>query len=149
MSPSSKTAEARQRRLFNAGIAFAIGSALHAFDHLRRGQGSISDALYVVGNVGVVVQVVTIVLILTRHQIAAAVSVAAGFTLAIGFIAAHWLPHWSSISDPVWKIHSATWFSYVASTAEIIGAFAVGFAGLAIVREDLRHTRQLSTRAQA
>jgi hypothetical protein len=60
--------------------------------------------------------------------------VAGGFPLAIGFLAAHWVPEWSSLSDPVWEIDSWAWLSYVASSLEIAGALAIGLAGLAILR---------------
>jgi hypothetical protein len=36
----------------------------------------------------------------------------------------------------VWEINSLTWFSYLASMAEILGALALAFAGLAIIRAD-------------
>lgn len=126
----------QEERLFAAGMAFAAGSAIHVIDHLRRGQGSVSEVLYVVGNVSVVVQVATVVLVLTRHRLAPIAAVSSGFSLALGFVAAHWLPRWSSISDPVWEINSLTWFSYLASTAEILGALALALAGLAIIRAD-------------
>jgi len=61
-------------------------------------------------------------------------AVAAGFPLALGFFAAHWLPEWSALSDPVWEIDSWGWLSYAASSLEIAGALAVGLTGLAIVR---------------
>ncbi|MDY7101607.1 MAG: hypothetical protein S0880_10505 [Actinomycetota bacterium] len=124
-----------QRRLLVAGYVFAAGSAVHAADHLRRGQGSISDELDWLGSLGLVVQVVVITLIVTRHRLAPLAAVAAGFPLALGFAVVHWLPEWSVISDPLWEIDSAAWLSYAASTAEIIGALAVGLCGLAIVRE--------------
>ena len=120
-----------------AGVAFAAGSAIHLIDHLRRGQGSVSDVLFAVGNVSLVVQVATISLVLTRHRLAPVAAVSAGFSLALGFTAAHWLPRWSSISDPVWEIKSLTWFSYLASIAEILGALALAFAGLAMIRADV------------
>ena len=60
----------RERRLVMAGLAFAFGSAIHLIDHLRRGQGSVSDVLYAAGNVTLVVQVATIALVLTRHRLA-------------------------------------------------------------------------------
>ena len=126
----------RERRLFLAGLAFAGGSTIHLIDHLRRGQGSISDVLYAAGNVSLVVQVATISLVLTRHRLAPIAAVAAGFSLALGFTAAHWLPRWSSISDPVWEIKSLTWFSYTASMAEILSALALALAGLAVVRAE-------------
>src|SRR5262245_63061532 len=126
--------DVQERRLYLAGVLFAVGSAIHAFDHLRRGQGSITEQLYWTGNLALVVQVVVITLVLTRHRLAPLAAAAAGFPLALGFFAAHWLPHWSALSDPLWEIESWTWFSALASTAEIVGALAVGVTGLAIVR---------------
>ncbi len=52
--------DARDRRLWLAGVAFALGSAIHLLDHLRRGQGSVTESLYVVGNLAMVLQVVTV-----------------------------------------------------------------------------------------
>jgi hypothetical protein len=126
--------EARERRLWVAGILFGVASGIHLIDHLRRGQGSITDTLYLLGNVGLVFQITTITLVLTRNRLAPMAAVFTGFPLAIGFAAAHWVPTWSAMSDPVWKIRSLTWFSYLASSAEIAGALAVAFAGLAILR---------------
>jgi hypothetical protein len=127
-------------RLRRAGLVFAVGSAVHVADHLRRGQGSISDTLYALGNTALVVQVVTITLIATRHRLAPMVAAAAGPSLAIGFFAAHWLPHWSAISDPVWEITSIRWLSVVASVVEIAGAVMVGAAGISIVLRDVPET---------
>jgi hypothetical protein len=124
----------RERHLRVAAVAFAVGSALHVIDHLRRGQGSITETLYVLGNAALVLQDATIVLVLTRHRVAPVVATGAGFGLAVGFAAAHWLPHWSAMSDPVWEIDSLTWFSYVASGLEVVGALAVGAAGIAVVK---------------
>lgn len=123
-----------ERRLVIAAWWFAGGSAIHVVDHLRRGQGSVTESLYVLGNVALVLQVVTIVLVLTRHRLAPFIAAAAGLQLAAGFAAAHWLPQRSSMSDPVWEIDSARWFSTIASLTEIVGALAVGLTGVAVVR---------------
>jgi hypothetical protein len=124
------------RRLTAAGVLFGVGSAIHVVDHLRRGQGSVTDELNWAGTFALVVQVTVVVLVLTRHRLAPLVAAAAGFPLALGFFAAHWLPHWSALSDPVWEVGSWSGLSYLASTVEIVGALAVGWAGLAIVRQD-------------
>ena len=134
--------ERRQRWLALAGWAFAVGSAVHLFDHLRRGQGSVTEELYWLGNVALVVQVVVITLIVTRHRLAPLLAASFGFPLALGFFAAHWLPEWSAISDPLYENGSV--FSYIASTMEIGAALAVGVAGLAIIR-----ARGLGTFGQA
>jgi hypothetical protein len=124
---------AREHRLVWAGYLFLVGSTVHIFDHLRRGQGSVTEQLYWAGNVALVVQVVVITLILTRHRAAPVVATAGGFGLAIGFAAAHWLPTWSSLSDSFLD-SSTPVFSLVASAMEILGALAVGITGLAILR---------------
>ena len=122
------------RRLEAAGWLFGAGSAVHLLDHLRRGQGSVTETLYWAGNLALVLQVVVITLVLTRHRLAPLAAAAAGFPLALGFASAHWLPEWSAMSDPVWEIDSLTWFSYLASGLEVAGALAVGAAGIAVVR---------------
>src|SRR4051794_7105368 len=125
--------EREDHRLLRAGYLFLIGSSIHLVDHLRRGQTSVTEQLYWAGNLALVVQVAVITLILTRHRTAPLAGAVAGFPLAIGFAAAHWLPHWSSLSDSFVDTRVSV-FSYVASATEIAGALAVGFAGLAIVR---------------
>jgi hypothetical protein len=123
-----------EQRLVLAAYLFAIGSAVHIFDHLRRGQGSVTEQLYWAGNVALIVQVVVITLVVTRHRVAPLAAAAAGFPLAVGFAAAHWLPTWSSLSDSFVN-HGAAVFSYVASFMEIAGAIAIGVAGLQVLRD--------------
>ena len=121
-------------RLVAAGWLFAVGSSVHIVDHLRRGQGSVTDTLNWAGTLALVLQVVVITLIFTRHRLAPLAAAAAGFPLAVGFASAHWLPEWSALSDPVWEIESLTWLSYLASAIEVAGAIAIGAAGVAVVR---------------
>lgn len=64
------------RRLVLAGYAFAVGSAVHTVDHLRRGQGSVTEGLYWAGNLALVTQVVVVTLVLTRHRTAALAAIA-------------------------------------------------------------------------
>jgi hypothetical protein len=130
------TSDRSARTLQLAGAVFAVGSLVHLLDHLRRGQGSVTDTLYWAGNLALIVQVAVITLVLTRHKVAPIAAAAGGFPLALGFLAAHWLPEWSALSDPVWEIDSLPVLSYAASSLEILGALAVGACGLAIVRRE-------------
>lgn len=125
---------AADRWLIRAGWAFGLASAVHIVDHLRRGQGSVTETLYWAGNLALVLQVVTVTLVVTRHHLGPLVAAAAGIPLALGFASAHWLPEWSALSDPVWEIDSLVWFSVLASSAEVAAALAVGLAGIAVVR---------------
>ena len=121
-----------ERKLVLAGWLFAFGSAVHLADHLRRGQGSVTDELYLAGNLALIVQVAVITLVLVRHEVAPLAAAIFGPFLALGFFVAHWLPEWSALSDPVWEIGDVA--SYVASGLEIAGALAVGLTGLAVLR---------------
>ena len=132
------------QRLVAAGYVFMVGSAVHIFDHLRRGQGSVTDALSALGTVGIVIQVAVITLILTRHRLAPLLSAGAGFSLALGFTAAHWLPKWSSMSDS-FVDHRPAVFSIVASLAEIGGAVAIGVAGLRTYWHEAGRARESSS----
>ena len=58
------------QHLYWAGVLFAVGSGVHVLDHLRRGQGSVTEPLYWAGNLALIVQVAVITLVLTRHRLA-------------------------------------------------------------------------------
>ena len=126
--------ESRHGWFYAAGWFFAMGSTVHIFDHLRRGQGSVTEELYWLGNVALVLQAVLVTLILTRHARAPFFAAPAGIVLAVGFFGAHWLPEWSALSDPVWQVGSLRWFSYAASSLEILGALAVAVTGLLMLK---------------
>ncbi len=121
------------RSLRIAGLVFAVGTAVHIADHLRRGQTSISAELNALGTVGLILQVVILTLIFTSHPVAPRASLL-GFALAIGFGAAHWLPHWSVLSDPIMDLNHLRWLTAFASAGEIIGALMVAVAGLRLLR---------------
>lgn len=75
-----------------------------------------------------------------KHEQAPRWAAAAAFPLAAGFFAAHWLPAWSVLSDPVWEIDTWTWFSVLASVAEILGALALGIAAVRVLRRRPRES---------
>ena len=124
----------RDRQFRAAGWFFALGSAVHLADHLRRGQSSVSEELYLLGNLALILQVVLVTLILTRHGWAPRLAVVAGPLLAIGFLGAHWVPEWSVISDPVWAVESLPALSMAASLLEVVGALAVAVTGWLVLR---------------
>ncbi len=68
-------ADHQERRLQLATVLFALGSAVHLLDHLRRGQTSVTEALYWTGTFALVLQVVLITLVATRHRLAPVVAV--------------------------------------------------------------------------
>ena len=74
-----------------------------------------------------------ITLAVIRHPVAPEAAAAAGPALAVGFVAVHWLPEWSELSDS-FVDGDAELLSWLASGAEIAGAVLVGLAGWAAVR---------------
>ena len=120
-------------RLVRAGWLFGAGSAVHIVDHLRRGQGSVTELLYYAGNSSLVLQVVIVTLVATRHRAAPVIAVAGGLPLALGFAAAHWLPTWSALSDS-FVSNPTRGFSYLASALEIGGAITVAWCGWQVRR---------------
>lgn len=114
-------------------MAFAFGALAHNGDHFRRGFNTVTPQLQAVGWLGIALSVAAIVVVLSGHRAAPLVAVSAGFPLALGFTAAHWLPHWSSLSDSFVE-GGAGWMSIVASLLEIAGALWLGIAGLIALR---------------
>lgn len=124
----SSLRRAEPSRLAVAGWLFGAASLVHLADHLRRGQGSVPELVYVAGTLALVLQVVIVVLAVT-HRPEAPRWALLGFPLAAGFAAVHWLPVPAALGDPVWQIPTWTWFSYVASFAEILGGLGIGLIG--------------------
>ena len=121
------------RTLRWAAWAFAFGAIVHNADHLRRGFSSVSPSLVAVGTLGSVISVAAIVLVLSGHRLGPLAAVSAGFPLAVGFIAVHWLPRWSALSDPFVEGHPSR-LSIVASLLEIAGALWLAVAGWLVLR---------------
>jgi hypothetical protein len=124
------------RVLRNAAVLFAVASAIHNADHVRRGGASVTNELLGAGQAALVVSTVVIVLVLTRHHLAPLLAAVAGFSLAIAYAAAHWLPHWSALSDSFVDQHVSA-FTRFASLLEIVAGAGLGLAGVyALRRQD-------------
>lgn len=116
---------------YAAGL-YAAGLALHTADHLRRGIDVITTEVLWLGNLSTAAAIVVIVMVFTRHRLAAAAAVVLGFSVAIGVAAVHLLPHWSTLSDafPDAQGTGVTAMSWAVVLIEIVGAFAMGVAGV-------------------
>jgi len=129
------TTDVARTRLWWSAVVFLVAFGVHTADHLRRGAESISSALYVAGTISSAITVAGITIVLTRHRLAPAVAVAVGFPQALAFLAAHFVPHWSSVSDSFVDEH-VIWFSWFAASAEVLGATLFGVAGLLVLRRE-------------
>jgi hypothetical protein len=118
-----------------AAVVFAAGLAVHTADHVRRGLDVITAEVLWGGNVLTVLAVIAIAMVFLRHRSAALVCAVVGFTAAVGVSASHLLPHWSALSDslPDGNVDAFTWFAVLL---EIVGALALGAAGLHALQHD-------------
>jgi len=122
-----------------AAVVFAVALLVHGADHLRRGMDVVTPEVFWLGNVQLVLSLVTLVLVFRGHRWAPAFAVGVGFASAAGFSAAHLLPHWSAFSDSFTGAHHAsgvTAFSWIAATFEIAAGLGLGITGLWALRSE-------------
>jgi hypothetical protein len=121
-----------------AGI-YALGLALHTFDHLRRGLDASPVAVLWAGNLSTLLGVAAIVLVFAGHRWAPAFAAITGIPVAIGVAAVHLLPPWGALSESFLDGgNGITAMSWVVVMIEIVGAFAMGVAGLLALRDQTR-----------
>jgi hypothetical protein len=133
VTAAKSTATDPGRVLRVTGVVFLAALIVHGADHLRRGFDVLTPEVFWAGNLQLVMAVVTLVLVFTRHRWAPLAAVAIGFPSAIGFIAAHLLPHWSSFSDAFPGGH-VDGYSWAAAFIEIAADLAFGCAGVYVLR---------------
>jgi hypothetical protein len=123
------------RYLKYAALLYALGLALHAVDHLRRGLDVLTPEVQWAGNLSTLLGIAAVVLVLMGHRWAPMVAVVTGIPVALGVAAVHLIPHWSAFSDafPGAQHTGVTALSYSVVLIEIGGALAMGAAGLALV----------------
>jgi hypothetical protein len=124
------------RLLRYAALLYALGLALHTVDHLRRGLDVLTPEVQWAGNLSTAIGLVAVFLVLTGNRWGPLVAVVTGIPIAIGVAAVHLLPHWSAFSDafPGANHTGVTALSYTVVLIEIVGALAMGVAGLAVRR---------------
>lgn len=119
--------------LWGAGVFYAVAFSLHTLDHLLRGRDSVTEALYVAGFLSSMVSVAAIVLVLTRHRFAPVVAAVVGAIQAAAFLAAHFLPTWSVLSDSFIDGDVGVQ-SWTAGSVEVLGALVLSVAGVRALR---------------
>jgi hypothetical protein len=124
-----------QRELFLrwAGVAFAIGFAVHGVDHMRRGMMASPMSVMVGGSIQAVFVAVAVVMALTRNTRAPQAAILVGFGSAVLFTYAHLLPtFWSGYQDSFLSAPhtNVTWFSWLSAVAEIGTGIIFGVAGV-------------------
>ncbi len=116
-----------------ASAVLAGGFVIHNGDHLRRGLDVVDDGVVWGGTVVAMLLAVMLTLVVVRHPSAPAVATVGGLSIVVGVSAAHLLPEWGPLSDPLpgGDVDAFTW---IAVLAEIVGAAVVSAVGLRILR---------------
>ena len=119
----------------SAGV-YAFGLVVHTFDHFRRGLDASSPQVLWAGNLSTLLGVIAIVLVFGGHRWAPAVAAITGIPVTVGVAAVHLLPSWSALSDSFPDGgHGISALSWIVVSIEIVGALAMGIAGLFAWRE--------------
>ena len=127
-----------ESRFRAVSVVFLLAVLVHGADHLRRGQDVVTTVVRTAGGTQLVLAVIAVALVLTRHRLAPVAAVAVGLPSAVGFAAAHLLPHWSSFSDSfVGSDRGAgvNAFSWFTAMFEIAADLAFAWAGAAVLRQ--------------
>ncbi len=117
---------------------FAVALLVHGADHLRRGMDASSALVNALGTLQLLFALLTVFLVLRRHQEGARAAVFIGFASAVGFTIVHLLPDWfgplsdSFINAPARS--GVTGFSWFAALFEIAADLAIAVAGLRVLR---------------
>ncbi|HEV7526185.1 MAG TPA: hypothetical protein VGP92_14535 [Acidimicrobiia bacterium] len=127
----------QHRWLKYCALLYALGLALHTADHLRRGLDASTGQVLVAGNISTALGVAVAVMVVVGYRRAPFLAAVTGIPVALGVAAVHLLPTWSAFSDTFVDAHGTgvTAMSWTVVLIEIIGALAMGVAGLAIVRD--------------
>jgi len=131
------TDTSRSDRLLRGGaLLYGLGLALHLADHFRRGTDVLTGEVNLLGTISTVAGIIVIALVFTGHRFAPTAAIALGFPVAIGVAAVHLLPRWSDFSDAFpGSTTGVNTMSWTVVLIEIVGAFALGMAGVAAERE--------------
>ena len=112
-----------------AGAIFTIAVLFHNSDHARRGGGSVTTDVFLIGTLALALEVGVVALIFGDRRDAPIVAAVIGFSLAVGYVVVHFTPERGWLSDSFVSGAPAL-ISRVAASLEVAGALGLGLAGL-------------------
>jgi len=118
-------------------IVLAVGFALHAVDHVRRGMAAATTLVMIGGGTEAVSIAIAVFMVLTRRKWAARAAIFVGFGSALASAYGHLLPTFlpgyqdSFIPLPHTNV---TWFSWVSLAAAMAAGILFGIAGIRAAR---------------
>jgi hypothetical protein len=135
MNARQEPQPAGHRLLVVTSAALLVSVALHGIDHALqdRGIGALSTEVLIGGTVNATAAVGAFWLALQDYPRAPQALAFIGTYIAFGVTAAHFMPHWSALSDPYVDLDLQL-ISWAAAASEVIAAAALGAAGFAVLR---------------
>lgn len=122
------------RLLRIAAMAFAVAVLVHNSDHLRRGGDAVQTDVFVLGTLGVVLEVAVVALVLMDHRLGPLAAAVIGASLSAGYLLVHLSPQRSWLSDSLTAGEDITWFSWVAVIGLVIASLVLATAGWSVLR---------------
>lgn len=132
------------RLLRFAAVVFAIAVLVHNGDHLRRGGDSVSTDVFVLGTLGMVLEVAVVALVLMNHHWGPLAAASVGASLTAGYLLVHLSPARSWLSDSLTAGEDIIWFSWVAVVSLVAASLFLAVAGWL----SLRHRGGLASAAR-
>lgn len=121
------------RWLDAAAVFFTIAVLVHNGDHLRRGGDAVAADVFWIGTSAMLLEVAIVALVFARHAAAPLAAAVGGFSLAAGYLAVHFTPSRSWLSDSFLDADASA-LSWFAASIETLSALLLGAVGLALLR---------------
>lgn len=122
------------RLLRLAAVLFAAAVLLHNGDHLRRGGDSVATDVFVLGTLGMVLEVAVVALVLMGHRLGPLVAASVGASLTAGYLLVHLSPERPWFSDSLTAGENVTWFTWVAVVGLVVGSSFLAAAAWSVLR---------------
>jgi hypothetical protein len=123
------------RLLLRAAALFTVAVLVHNADHLRRGAHAVTWEVFWLGTLAIPIEIGIVLLVYARHRLAPLAAAAAGSVLAVGYLAVHFLPTWSALSDSFTSSDSASPLSWSAASLEVVAAVTLAVVGFITLRQ--------------
>ena len=138
------TSRHEDRLLRFGAVAFAVAVLVHNGDHLRRGGDSVATDVFVLGTLGMVLEVAVVALVLMDHHWGPLAAASVGASLTAGYLLVHLSPARSWLSDSLATGDGITWFSWLAVLFLAAASLFLAVAGWL----SLRHRGGLASAAR-
>ena len=122
--------------LLRAAEVYTVAVVVHSIDHTRRGIADYGFDLYVLGSMGLPMQVWLVAVVVVQARIAPLAAIAVGTTSAISFVLIHWLPERMLFSDSYLTDGAVDGLSQAVVAFLVAASALLAIAGYVLIRRD-------------